>query len=305
MELYKKYRPSDLDEIVGQESAVLTLKSFKKLPHFLLFSGPSGVGKTTMARIVAYSMLRAKRAMGVYEVNAADDRGIDIVRDIDTKMQFAPISGPCKVWIIDEAHRLTADAQSAFLKLLEDPPKWVYFIFCTTDPTFLKPTIKTRATIIDLKSLPSTKLEKLVVDVADEEELILDDGVSERIVDLVDGSARKALVLLDQLASVPVSEQYGLLELSENRAEAIQLARIICKSNPRWADVRRVLVSMDGLRGNAESIRWIVLSYATKVALGNAKDPSHAMKIIEAFGEPFYDNKDAGLVLACYLICES
>jgi len=134
-----------------------------KVPHTLLFSGPPGCGKTTLARI-----LRKKLNCGKYdfsEVNCADFRGIDMVRDIRSHLQQAPISGDCRVWLIDEAHKLSNDAQNAFLKMLEDTPNHVYFFLATTNPQKLLKTIRTRCTEVVVKSLGDKNMEELIDDV--------------------------------------------------------------------------------------------------------------------------------------------
>ena len=133
-ELYKKHRPKTLARVVGNKSTVEALRSMleaRTLPHTLLFHGPSGTGKTTLARIV-------KNELGClptdfHEHNSSDFRGIDFIRELRSKVNLAA-AGPCRVWIIDECHQLTRDAQNAALKILEDTPSHVYFFLCTTDP---------------------------------------------------------------------------------------------------------------------------------------------------------------------------
>ena len=134
-ELYRKYRPTSFKQVVGQEEAIRTLTELgkrKAIPHAILFTGPSGVGKTTLARILQ----RKLKCVGndFVEMNAANDRGVGIIRSIQNKVGLAPMLGSCRIWLMDEAHQLTSDAQSAFLKLLEDTPSHVYFMLATTDP---------------------------------------------------------------------------------------------------------------------------------------------------------------------------
>ena len=154
MELYKKYRPKNFKRIVGQPTITEQLTSMTRsnqFPHSSLFSGPSGCGKTTLARI-----MRNKLDCGdqdFQEVNCADFRGIDMVRDIRNRMNLAPIGGECRVWLIDEAHQLSSQAQNAFLKILEDTPSHVYFMLATTDPQKLIPTIRTRCAEFKVSSL--------------------------------------------------------------------------------------------------------------------------------------------------------
>src|SRR5437773_2031788 len=127
-ELYKKHRPRKFADVVGQPRAVAALESMVaagEVPHSVLFAGPSGTGKTTLARILARELGCGKNFK---EINAAESRGIDSIREVQSVMGLAPMGGKCRVWLWDEAHRLTPDSQSALLKTLEDTPSHVYFM---------------------------------------------------------------------------------------------------------------------------------------------------------------------------------
>src|SRR5687768_10085551 len=122
--LYKKHRPKTLKGIVGQDGAVASLQKMidrNLIPHAILFTGDSGVGKTTIARILKDHLECGDPDF--IEVNAADSKGIDMVRDIRSRAGLSPMAGPCRVWLIDEAHKLTTDAQNCILKILEDGPR--------------------------------------------------------------------------------------------------------------------------------------------------------------------------------------
>ena len=123
MSLYLKYRPNSFDEMVGNEDVVQVLKSQlkgKQTPHSILFHGPTGCGKTTLGRIVANEL--GAKGSDLREVDSADFRGIDTIRDIRKQSTYKPLESPCRVWILDEVHKLTNDAQNAMLKALEDTP---------------------------------------------------------------------------------------------------------------------------------------------------------------------------------------
>ena len=301
-ELYKKYRPKKFSDIVGQPDAVKMLIDMgrrKAVPHCLLFTGPSGVGKTTMIRI-----LREKLKCGdidYKEINAAKDRGIDVTRDIDQRMGLAPIGGKCRVWAVDEAARLTGDAQSSFLKMLEDTPKHVYFMLATTDPQKLLPTIRTRSTVIALRALSPVDLAGLVRTVCESEGVEITEDVADKLADVADGSARKVLVLLHAIIGLDGEEaQLEAIDRGDTSRQAIELARALVNPKARWNEVAAILKGIEGLDNDAESIRWLVLSYMATVAIKNSRMAARACFVIECFADNFYDSKRAGLVLSCY-----
>lgn len=300
-ELYKLHRPRKLEQILGQESAVAILQSkmaSNKIPHYLLLSGPSGCGKTTIGRILKRFLKCGNHDF--QEINCADFKGIDTVRDIRRTCNLSPIDGPCKIFFIDEAHKLTNDAQNAFLKLLEDTPKHVYFILATTDPQKLVKTMMTRATEIKLGLLSAAALMQEVNRVAALEKIKLTEEVIEQIVEAAEGSARKALVLLDQIASVEgEEEQLKALSVSVlNKDQSIELARALFGS-ASWNEVAKLLKE---LKDEPESIRYLVLGYARSVLLSGGKQSERAFKIISVFEKNFYDGKAASLAAACYYV---
>lgn len=297
-ELHKKYRPTKLKEVIGQEDAVRMLNTFikkGKIPHFLLFTGPSGVGKTTLARIMASKLDCGPSDF--QELNCADFRGIDMVREIRSKMSLAALGGKHRVWYIDEAHRLTGDAQDAFLKLLEDTPKHVYFIFATTNPNKLAKTIITRASEIKLDAVHRDDIEELVRTVARRENRHVPDEVVERIADLADGSVRHALVLLGQVIDIENSEdQLTALSRADFKGIAIHIARALLNPKTKWPDMSKILKGVDE---DPESIRRMVLGYASAV-MRNNKAPGRCYLIITAFRDHWYDCGKAGLDAACW-----
>lgn len=303
-ELYRKHRPTSFAQVLGQDEAVGMLVEFGKrnaMPHCLLFTGPSGCGKTTLARIV-----RTKMKCGdadYQELNTADFRGIDMVREIRARMNLSPMSGKVRMWLVDEAHKLTNDAQNAFLKMLEDPPRHVYFILATTDPNRLLKTIRTRATEIKLRPLKDKEMAELLNRTCKEEAgSTLCEEVRDKIIDLADGSPRKALVLLNQIMGIEGSTEDALAALSGGVAEqdAIELARLLMSPKVSWPSVAKILKSISDLETEAEGIRRLVLSYMSSVALGNGKGVARAIDVIDCFRTPYYDTGRAGLLLSCW-----
>ena len=147
------YRPDDIGKVFGQDHIQDILLSWMedttKVPPSILFSGPYGTGKTTIARILANQIVKTKKDLK--EINAADNRGIDDVRSWVESTRFSPLGSGGKVYIIDELHQMTSSAQSALLKVIEEPPSNIYFFLCTTEPNKLIGPIRSRCTILELK----------------------------------------------------------------------------------------------------------------------------------------------------------
>jgi DNA polymerase-3 subunit gamma/tau len=164
-ELYRKYRPKSFRGIVGQDTAVDTLRGWlekSKVPHAILFTGNSGCGKTTLARILA-KKLNCLPPRDLVEINAADFNGIDTVREIRRAASSGSIMGReySRCWIIDEGQQLSTAAQQGLLKLLEEAPAYAYFFLCTTDPQKIIPTIKNRCSEIKINSVSVVNLVAL------------------------------------------------------------------------------------------------------------------------------------------------
>lgn len=302
-ELYKTYRPSSLKRIMGQPDAVRTLEgliSKNKIPHFILFAGPSGCGKTTLARILKKHLKCGDQDFA--EINCADLRGIDTVRDIRSRMGLAPINGDCRIWLIDEAHQLTTQAQDAFLKILEDTPEHVYFMMATTDPNKLKPTVRTRATTVTVKAMAPVAQKAMIEAILTKEDKTLTEEVIEKIVETAEGSARKALVILNAIINIDdETEQLNAIASTDVTRDAIEIARKLLDNRTKWPEMARLLKSVDD---DPESIRWLILSYMSNVLL-SGKAMQRAYACLNAFRDNFYDSKKAGLVAACYEVIHS
>jgi DNA polymerase III gamma/tau subunit len=308
VELYKRYRPKTLENVMGQDTAVRSLSKMiekGKVPQALMFIGPSGVGKTTLARIL-------RKPLGCHpsaftEVNCADIRGIENIRDIRSRMGLRPMQGDSKIWLIDECHKLTNDAQNALLKMLEDTPENVYFILCTTDPHKVIKTVRTRCTEITLKPIGNADLSKLLYQVAEDEGAFqganrgFPKSIEEKIVENSEGSARKALVLLDAIINLD-SEKDMLAALERiEQAQGIQLCRLLLPPRPSWKDVSKLLKELE--KEDPEELRLSVMGYMRSVLLSGGPIAQRAAFIMGVFERNFYDSGRASLALACWEAC--
>lgn len=297
MDLPNKYRPKTLDKIVGNESVIEIIQSWKTIPKAILLTGPSGCGKTTSARIIR-EMAGCDKG-DFQEVNCADFGGIDMVRGIRARMnQSAMKSGGKRIWLIDEAHMLSKDAQNAFLKIIEEPPPHVHFILATTEPGKLLQTIKTRCSTIQFKLLKGSEIEGLIKKVAKKENKKLTSDVLTRISEMAEGSPRKALVLLQSIVGIKKEEaQLDALMKSDSKTFGFEIGRKLLDTRTRWADLSPMLKELEE---EPETVRRIILAFMTTVMLSNGRSVSRAAQIINVFQDHYFESGKAGLILNCY-----
>jgi DNA polymerase III subunit gamma/tau len=244
--LYRKYRPQDFDEVVGQEAIVRTLKnaiSSGQVRQAYLFAGPRGTGKTSLARILAKGLNCAQgptptpdkvcnacvtiangTSLDVIEMDAASQRGIDDIREIRERVVLQPAEGRYKVYILDEAHQLTDAAWNALLKLIEEPPPHLVFVFCTTDLSKVLPTVRSRCQTFVFARPRLPELVRYLRRVADGEGIQVPDQALALVARGARGSFRDAVSTLDQLASATendVSVQAVLQLLGAVEEEAL------------------------------------------------------------------------------------
>ena len=219
--LARKYRPETFQQVVGQDHVTKTLLNAfaqDKIAHAYLFAGPRGVGKTTTARILAKALncfknsegnpcnecqnceeITSSRSMDVLEIDGASNRGIDEIRNLRELVRYSPVNAKFKVFIIDEVHMLTTSAFNALLKTLEEPPPHVKFIFATTEPNKVLPTILSRCQRHDFHRMSSSDINSGLKIVLEKEKITIDDRTGQLIITMADGSMRDALSLLDQM----------------------------------------------------------------------------------------------------------
>jgi len=203
-----KYRPNTFIDVVGQEAVTSTLENAikqDKLGQALLFCGPRGVGKTTCARILAKKINLNEGnnindySFNIFELDAASNRSVDDIRNLNEQVRVPPRIGNYKVYIIDEVHMLTTEAFNAFLKTLEEPPEHVIFILATTEKSKILPTILSRCQIYDFRKISVLDIKKRLEAVLIEEKIKFDDESLFLIAESSDGSLRDGLQILDRL----------------------------------------------------------------------------------------------------------
>ena len=203
-----KYRPNSFESVVGQSAITKTLENAiqnNQLPQAMLFCGPRGVGKTTCARILAKQINGADESSdfsyNIFELDAASNNGVDDIRNLIDQVRIPPQTGNYKVYIIDEVHMLSGQAFNAFLKTLEEPPKYAIFILATTEKHKVIPTILSRCQIYDFKKISSSHIKTHLEFIANKENISFDDESLFLIANKCDGALRDALSIFDRLVN--------------------------------------------------------------------------------------------------------
>lgn len=201
---------------------------------------------------------------------------------------------------VHNCHGLSKDAQNAMLKMLEDTPRHVYFLLATTDPNKLLPTIRTRCTHVTVQALSRQSLTKLVQGVAKKERVKVGEEALDKLVELADGSARKALVMLNSILDVTEpDEQLDCIQKTDSAKAAIDLARALINPRSSWVEVSKLI---KGVEEEPESVRRLILGFMSSVILGDGKADTkeRAFRVVQIMRDHWYDCGKAGLVASCY-----
>jgi len=311
--LYQTVRPKNLDEIVGNDIVISSFRRFTKCTpeersHAFLLSGPSGCGKTTLARAVAAEI--GCTDMGLIELNAANTRGIDTIREVDREAFIRPLTGTSKVYIFDESHQLTVQAQQALLKIIEDNPLHTYFFFCTTEPQNLIKTIQNRCDKYEMSPLKDEEIVVVLKFALEKIKQKKDEEILKAIAYACNGSPREALVLLERILFVENEEEILdlLTKTTENNPSIWDVVRILSmspeKRRKKW---KYIINKFKAVEGDSETIRRALLSHLMN-RLIDAEDEEEAIdytRLLKLFSQStYYGGKNqlgSLIVQACFI----
>jgi replication-associated recombination protein RarA len=306
--LDKKYRPKTFDELHGNQELLTSIQSVLSrptgIPSAFLLSGPSGCGKTTLARIIARKLGGTDSTINEY--NISNMTGVDTARKIIDHASFKPFGGKKKIYVLNEAHKASNSFQNCILEILEEPPSYVHFILCTTDPQNLLKTIMTRCTRLQVKALRSSEILTLLDQVCKSEGVEVSKEVLSKVAQSCDGSPRQALVMLDAVIDCAPEEQIGCVsKFSTETTNTLMLCQALMDKRA-WSDVVAIILTLEN---DAEEARIGILSYMEKVLLQSIKGkpgPKHlrAWEIIEAMSGGIFHRR-AQLTAKCFELVNS
>lgn len=309
MPLHIDLRPKILDDFVGNSALKLSLKSVisrEDRPRTFLFVGPSGTGKTTLARILAKALLCED--IDLYEYNSANLRGIDTVRELISQANLAP-KGPCKFFILDEIHQQTNAAQEAMLKMLEDAPKNCYYALATTAPEKLLQTIKTRCTTFSTSKLNNEEVGFLINRTITQLKVVVQPSIIGELVRAAEGCAREVMKLLDQVIQIedPARQLEVIKNTNVSESAVIDICRRLFRDDVgygKWVEVRALLEKLP--ETDPEKTRRSFLGYLSSILM-KVKTNEGGMRVallMEEFKDNYYSTGKSGLVRSCFLACQ-
>ena len=302
--LFRKYRPQSFKDVVGQESLVKALSNaieLNRIANAYLFCGPRGTGKTSTARILAKSLncecgptlepcqkcpscvdITNTSGLDVIEIDAASNRGIQDAKELIAQVQYAPINGKYKIFIIDEVHMLSNDAFNALLKTFEEPPKNVIFILATTEPHKVLETIVSRCQRFDLRRITTDDIIKRLREISDIENIKITDDALFTIAKNVSGGLRDSLALLDQVSILGVKDEIDkdLIEELLGKINFDVLLNLLKNINDE--NIEQTLISVDEIYAKGNEPRNLAENFIeflrNVILVLNSKNPENITK---------------------------
>ena len=300
--LYNKYRPKTKEQLIGQPkvSAILeTLfsKPITAAPQVWMLKGPYGTGKTTTTRIIADYFKVHKDSF--IELNGSNTNSVNDMRDLVDSIQSPPMFGDYTLVVIDECHRLSAQAWDSLLKPLEEPPKHVIFLLATSEVNKKIP-VSESGRVMELKfdSITNNDMYKILKNVCIKEEKMIEKLVAKAIVLKAEGCARHAITLLESVLDLDSETAIGIIESDsgEETEEFKQLCKLLMAGGS-WDGVRKCLKT---IKADPETMRYKILQWMGSCLLNGCDNEEQVNDVISFFSDSFVESGKAGLISACY-----
>ncbi len=312
--LYRKYRPKKLSDVIGQSHVTDTLSHALKqgnVSHAYLLTGPKGVGKTSIARIMAYEVNglpydEEGSHLDIIEIDAASNRRIHEIRELKERINIAPTSAKYKVYIIDEVHMLTKEAFNALLKTLEEPPEHALFILATTEAHKVPETIISRTQRFSLKPIEPAQVVKHLAEVAKNENINISQDALQLVAEHGEGSFRDSLSLLDQMKHASGKLDVEAIENALGIAPAALLDDLL--AGIRAHDISKVSKTLENLKSQGSQPSQIAAQVGKllrrDLLRGNQTHPGHDLNLMDKLlGVASSPNPELALELALYSAC--